>query len=81
MTGVATVCALTFKLNVVVFVTPPPEAVTVMLEFPAAVELLVLLLALKSKLGCKKRLKKIPWPQKVALTLKRKPLDCFPKPT
>ena len=41
--GVATVVIVgrvTVKLNVVVLVIPPPDVVTVILELPAAVELL-----------------------------------------
>ena len=52
--GVATVVTvgrLTVKLNVVVLVTPPPDAVTVMLELPAAVELLVLMVSVEEQLG------------------------------
>ena len=51
MTGVATVCALTFKLNVLVFVTLPPDAVTVIVELPAAVELLALMVSVEEQLG------------------------------
>ena len=42
---------LTVKLNVVVFITPPPDAVTVILELPAAVELLVLIVSVEEQLG------------------------------
>jgi hypothetical protein len=52
--GVATVLTvgrLTVKLNVVVLVTPPPDAVTVTLELPAAVELLVLMVIVEEQLG------------------------------
>jgi hypothetical protein len=51
MTGVATVCPLTFKLNVVVFVIPPPDAATVIVELPAAVELLALMVSVEEQLG------------------------------
>jgi hypothetical protein len=52
--GVATVVTvgrLTVKLNVVVLVTPPPAAVTVTLELPAAVELLVLMVRVEEHAG------------------------------
>ena len=52
--GVATVVIggrLTVKLNVVVLVTPPPDAVTVIVEFPAAVELLALIVSVEEQLG------------------------------
>jgi predicted lysophospholipase L1 biosynthesis ABC-type transport system permease subunit len=49
--GVATVAKLTVKLNVVVLLTPPPVAVTVMLELPAGVELLVLMVIVDEQLG------------------------------
>jgi hypothetical protein len=52
--GVATVLTvgkLTVKLNVVVLVTPPPDAVTVTGELPAAVELLVLMVSVEEQLG------------------------------
>ena len=52
--GVATVVIggrLTVKLNVVVLVTPPPDAVTVTLELPVAVELVVLILSVEEQLG------------------------------
>ena len=52
--GVATVVIvgrLTVKLNVVVLVTPPPDAVTVMVELPAAVELLALMISVEEQLG------------------------------
>jgi hypothetical protein len=39
------------KLNVVVLVTPPPDAVTVMEELPAGVELLVLMVRVEEQLG------------------------------
>ena len=42
---------LTVKLNVVVLVTPPPDAVTVMVELPAAVELLALIVTIEEQLG------------------------------
>ena len=47
----ATVGKLTVKLNIVVFVTPPPVAVTVMVEFPAGVEVLVLMVSVEEQLG------------------------------
>ena len=47
----ATVGKLTVKLNVVVLVTPPPVAVTVMLELPAGVELLVLMVSVEEQAG------------------------------
>ena len=49
--GVATVGKLTVKLNIVVLVAPPPVAVTVMLEFPAGVELLVLMVSVEEQAG------------------------------
>jgi hypothetical protein len=52
--GVATVVSvgrLTVKLKVVVWVTPPPNAVTVTLELPAAVELLALIVSVEEQLG------------------------------
>ena len=52
--GVATVVIggrLTVKLNVVVLVIPPPDAVTVTLELPAAVELVVLIVSVEEQLG------------------------------
>jgi hypothetical protein len=51
MTGVATVWALTFKLNVVVFVIAPPDAVTVMVELPAGVDAVVLMVSVEEQLG------------------------------
>jgi hypothetical protein len=51
MVGVATVGKLTVKLNVVVLVTPPPVAVTVMLELPAGVEPLVLMVRVEEQVG------------------------------
>ena len=48
---VATVGRLTVKLNVVVLVIPPPDVVTVILELPAAVELLVLIVSVEEQLG------------------------------
>jgi len=48
---VATVGKLTVKLNVAVLLTPPPVAVTVMLELPAGVELLVLIVKVEEQLG------------------------------
>jgi len=52
--GVATavtVGRLVVKLKVVVLVTPPPDAVTVTLELPAAVELLALIVSVEEQLG------------------------------
>jgi len=51
MAGVATVGKLTFKVNAEVLFTPPPVAVTVMLELPAGVELLVLMVSVEEQLG------------------------------
>ena len=51
MVGVATVGKLTFRLNVVVLATPPPVAVTVMVELPAGVEALVLMVSVEEQLG------------------------------
>jgi hypothetical protein len=51
MLGVATVGKLTVKLNVVVLVTPPPDAVTVTVEVPAGVEPLVLMVSVEEQLG------------------------------
>ena len=42
---------LTFRLNVVVFVKPPPDAVTVMVELPAGVEPLVLMVRVEEQAG------------------------------
>jgi hypothetical protein len=47
----ATVGKLTVKPNVVVLVTPPPVAVTVMLELPAGVEPLVLMVRVEEQVG------------------------------
>ena len=49
--GVATVWRLTFRLNVVVLVKPPPDAVTVMVEFPAGVEAFVLMVRVEEQAG------------------------------
>jgi hypothetical protein len=49
--GVATVGKLTVKLNVVVLVTPPPDAVTVIVELPPGVEPLVLMVNVEEQLG------------------------------
>jgi hypothetical protein len=52
--GVATVGKLgklTVKLNVAVLETPPPDAVTVMLELPAGVEPLVLMVRVEEQPG------------------------------
>ena len=51
MVGVATVGKLTVKLNVVVLVTPPPVAVTVMVELPADVEPLVVIVIVEEQAG------------------------------
>src|SRR5215471_17506038 len=48
---VATVGRLTAKLNVVVLVNPPPDAVTVMVELPAAIELLALMVIVEEQVG------------------------------
>ena len=42
---------LTVKLNVVVLVTPPPVAVTVMVELPAGVEAVVLTVNVEEQVG------------------------------
>jgi hypothetical protein len=42
---------LTVKLNVVVLGTPPPIAVTVMVELPAGVEPLVLMVKVEEQVG------------------------------
>ena len=47
----ATVGKLTVKLNVVVLVTPPPVAVTVMVELPAGVEAVVLMVRVEEQAG------------------------------
>jgi hypothetical protein len=53
--GVATVgiivCELTVKLNIVVLVTPPPVAVIVMVELPAGVEPVVLIVKVEEQPG------------------------------
>ena len=52
--GVATVVIggrLTVKLKIVVLVTPPPDAMTVTLELPTAVELLALMVRVEEQLG------------------------------
>jgi hypothetical protein len=52
--GVATVVSvgrLTVKLNVVVLVTPPPAAVTVIGELPAGVEALALMVRVEEQVG------------------------------
>jgi hypothetical protein len=49
--GVATVGKLTVRLNVVVLVTPPPLAVTVMVEFPAGVEPVVVMVNTEEQFG------------------------------
>ena len=51
MVGVATVGRLTPRSNEVVLVTPPPLAVTTMVEFPAGVEPLVLMVMVDEQLG------------------------------
>jgi hypothetical protein len=51
VTTVVIVGRLTVKLNVVVLVTPPPDAVTVMVELPAAVELLALIVTVEEQVG------------------------------
>ena len=47
----AAIGKLTVKLNVVVLVTPPPDAVTVMVEVPAGVEPLVAIVSVEEQLG------------------------------
>ena len=47
----AAVGKLTAKLNVVVLETPPPDAVTVIVELPAGVEPLVLRVSVEEQLG------------------------------
>jgi len=47
---VDTVGKLTVKLNVVALVTPPPDAVTVMVEVPPAVEPVVLMVSVEEQL-------------------------------
>ena len=49
--GVATVGKLTIKLNVVVLVTPPPVVVTTMVELPAGVEPVVLIVNVEEQVG------------------------------
>jgi hypothetical protein len=49
--GVATVGKLTARLNVVVFVIPPPDAATVMVELPEGVEPVVLMVRVEEQLG------------------------------
>ena len=49
--GVATVSELTVKLNVVVLVIPPPVVETVMVEFPAGVEPVVLMVRVEEQAG------------------------------
>jgi hypothetical protein len=48
---VATVGKPTPRLNCVVLVTPPPDAVTVMVELPAGVDPLVLMVRVEEQLG------------------------------
>jgi hypothetical protein len=48
---VVTVGGLTVKLNVVVLVTPPPDAATVIVELPAVLELLVLIVSVEEQFG------------------------------
>ena len=47
----ATVGKLTNKVNVVVLVTPPPVVVTVMVELPAGVEPVVLMVNVEEQVG------------------------------
>ena len=47
----ASVGKLTVKLNAVVLVTPPPVAVTVTVELPAEVVLLVLMVSVEEQFG------------------------------
>jgi len=49
--GIATVAALTVRLKVVVLLTPPPVAVTVMVEFAAGVEAVVLMVRVEEHVG------------------------------
>ena len=49
--GVATVGKFTPRLNDVVLETPPPDAVTVMVELPAGVEPPVLIVTVEEQLG------------------------------
>jgi hypothetical protein len=49
--GVATIGKFTIKLNVVVLVTPPPFAVTVMVALPAGVEAVVLMVNIEEQFG------------------------------
>ena len=51
MVGVAAVGKFTVKLKVVVFVTPPPVADTVMFEVPPGVEPLVLIVNVDEQVG------------------------------
>ena len=60
MTGMATVGRPTVKLNVVVLVTPPPVAVTVMVEPPAGVEPLVLMVRAEEQAGLQEAVEKDP---------------------
>jgi hypothetical protein len=48
---VATVGKVTLRLNVVVLETPPPDAVTVMVELPAGVEPLVTIVSVEEQVG------------------------------
>ena len=47
----ATIGKLVVKLNVVVLVTPPPVAITVMVELPAGVEPVVLMVMVEEQAG------------------------------
>lgn len=49
--GVATVGKLTVRLNEVVRVTPPPVAATAMVDVPAGVEPLVLIVNVEEQVG------------------------------
>jgi hypothetical protein len=60
MLGVATVGKPTARLNVVVFVTPPPAAVTVMVALPAGIELLVLMVNVDAHAGLQEAVEKDP---------------------
>ena len=51
MAGVTTVGKLAVRLNAVVLVNPPPVAVTVMVELPAGVELVVLIVRVEEHPG------------------------------
>ena len=56
----ATVGKLVVKLNVVVLVIPPPVAVTVMIELPAGVEAVVLMVMVEEQAGLQEAEEKDP---------------------